>query len=400
MYANVTGWIRILPMSSPSAALENDLNKRLLALDRAVLALSADLSLAETLRRIITAAAELVQAQYAALGVPDASGQSLIEFITYGLDEAAETQIGQRPHGFGILGLILREGQSLRLPDLHAHPQSVGFPAHHPQMQSFLGVPVRHKNKLLGNLYFTNKRTAPEFTLEDQTLIELLAAHAGTAIENARLYEQIQQLRVLQERERIGMDLHDGVIQSIYAVGLNLELVQAMLAEGDAAGANDRVTGAIASLNATMRDIRAYILGLRPLRFDKEDLVTSLQRLITEFKANTLIHTEFFASAQAEGHLTADQRLALCHIAQEALSNTARHGRATRVEVQLCEEAKTIALILMDNGHGFELANAPRRHGHGLVNMRERAQTLGGEVVIESNVGTGTVVRVSFPKHP
>lgn len=400
MYANVTGCIRILPMSSPSAALENDLNKRLLALDRAVLALSADLSLAETLKRIITAAAELVHAQYAALGVPDASGQSLVEFITYGLSEAAENQIGQRPHGFGILGLILREGRSLRLPDLRGHPQSVGFPAHHPHMQSFLGVPIRHKNKLLGNLYFTNKRTAPEFTLEDQTLIELLAAHAGTAIENARLYEQIQQLRVLQERERIGMDLHDGVIQSIYGVGLNLELVQAMLAEGDAAGANDRVTGAIASLNSTMRDIRAYILGLRPLRFDKEDLVTSLQRLITEFKANTLIHAEFFASAQAESHLTADQRLALCHIAQEALSNTARHGRATRVEVQLCEEAKAITLIVMDNGHGFELANAPRRPGHGLVNMRERAQTLGGEVVIESNMGTGTVVRVSFPKRP
>lgn len=379
-------------------AFENDLNKRLLALDRAVLALSADLSLAETLKRIITAAAELVQAQYAALGVPDASGQALAEFVTYGLSEADEARIGQRPHGLGILGLILRDGQSLRLPDLRRHPQSVGFPAHHPHMRSFLGVPIRHKDKLLGNLYFTNKLTAPEFTIEDQTLIELLAAHAGTAIENARLYEQIQQLRVLQERERIGMDLHDGVIQSIYAVGLNLELVQAMLAEGDAAGANARVADAIHSLNATMRDIRAYILGLRPLRFDKEDLVTSLQRLITEFKANTLINVEFSANASVEQTLTADQRLALCHIAQEALSNTARHGRATRVEVRLSDEVNAITLAIMDNGHGFELASAPRRPGHGLVNMRERAQMLGGEVVIQSKVGLGTSVKVSFPK--
>jgi signal transduction histidine kinase len=379
-------------------ALENDLNKRLLALDRAVLALSADLSLAETLRRIVTAAAELVQAQYAALGVPDASGQVLAEFITYGISEAEEAQIAHKPHGLGLLGLIMHEGQSLRLANLRTHAQSVGFPHHHPPMKSFLGVPIRRKEKLLGNLYFTNKLTAAEFTVEDQTLIELLAAHAGTAIENARLYEQIQQLRVLQERERIGMDLHDGVIQSIYAVGLNLELVQALLAEGDHATANERVTGAINSLNATMRDIRAYILGLRPLRFDKEDLVTSLKRLITEFKANTLINVDFLADDVAEQYLTADQRLALCHIAQEALSNTARHGRATHVDVHLSGDNDTVVLAVMDNGHGFDLLSAPRRPGHGLVNMRERAHTLGGEINIESNPGAGTLVRVGFPK--
>lgn len=385
-------------MSVQATALENDLNKRLLALDRAVLALSADLSLAETLKRIVTAAAELVQAQYAALGVPDASGQMLTEFVTYGMSEADEARIAHKPHGLGILGLILHEGQSLRLANLRQHAQSVGFPQHHPSMRSFLGVPIRRKGKQLGNLYFTNKLTAPEFTVEDQALIELLAAHAGTAIENARLYEQIQQLRVLQERERIGMDLHDGVIQSIYAVGLNLELVQALLAEGDNTSATERVTSAISSLNATMRDIRAYILGLRPLRFDKEDLIISLKRLITEFKVNTLINVEFSADELAEQHLTADRRLALCHIAQEALSNTARHGRATHVDVQLTVNEGAVVLVLMDNGHGFDLASAPRRPGHGLVNMRERAYTWGGEIAIQSSVGAGTLVRVSFPK--
>lgn len=385
-------------MSVQATALENDLNKRLLALDRAVLALSADLSLAETLKRIVTAAAELVQAQYAALGVPDASGQMLTEFVTHGMSEADEARIAHKPHGLGILGLILQEGQSLRLADLRQHAQSVGFPHHHPSMRSFLGVPIRRKGKQLGNLYFTNKLTAPEFTVEDQALIELLAAHAGTAIENARLYEQIQQLRVLQERERIGMDLHDGVIQSIYAVGLNLELVQALLAEGDNASATERVTSAISSLNATMRDIRAYILGLRPLRFDKEDLIISLKRLITEFKVNTLINVEFSADELAEQHLTADRRLALCHIAQEALSNTARHGRATHVDVQLTANEGAVVLVLMDNGHGFDLASAPRRPGHGLVNMRERAHTWGGEIAIQSSIGAGTLVRVSFPK--
>jgi len=383
-------------MKKPSRP--NPVNKQLLALNAAVLAITADLSLTETLKRIVAAAAELVDAQYGALGVPNETGEMLVEFLVTGLSEEAQARISHRPRGHGILGLIMRAGQSLRLRDLSDHPQSVGFPAHHPSMTSFLGVPIRYKGQSLGNLYLTNKRRAEEFTAQDQRLIEQLAAHAAIAIANARLYEKVQQLRVLEERQRIGMDLHDGIIQSIYAVGLNLEYVHGLLAEGEAAGASERVQQAIEALNTTIRDIRAYILDLRPRRFDGDDLIEGLKQLLTEFRANTLMSAEFRAEAGADRALTPEARLVLFHIAQESLSNAARHSRATRVEVSLLERAEAVELLLKDNGRGFDTQSAERRMGHGLPNMQDRVRAIRGELLIESQPGAGTEVRVRMPR--
>ncbi|MCS6910529.1 MAG: GAF domain-containing sensor histidine kinase [Anaerolineales bacterium] len=374
------------------------LSRRLLALDAAVLAISSDLSLSETLQRIVTAAAELVDARYGALGVPNTSGEMLVEFVTTGLTPEEEARIGARPRGHGILGVILHEGRSLRLADLRRHPRSVGFPPHHPPMKSFLGVPIRYKGKLLGNLYLTDKRSAPEFTEDDQYIIELLAAHAGIAIENARLYEKVQQLRVLEERQRIGMDLHDGVIQSIYAVGLNLELVNSLLNDGEIQEARDRVHRAIDALNATIRDIRAYILDLRPRLFDGNNLVSGLERLLTEFKANTLMNVEFSAEPSADKALSIEERRVLFHIAQEALSNTARHSRASQVEVKLLEHPDSIELSLRDNGRGFQLDAIEQRVGHGLRNMHERILAVGGKCSVYSEAGQGTEVVARVPR--
>lgn len=372
-------------------------NVHLLALREAVLAISSNLSLAETLRRIVVAAAQLVDAQYAALGVPDESGEFLVEFITTGLAPEEEARISHRPRGLGLLGLISREGKSLRLRDLRAHPRSAGFPPHHPEMTSFLGVPVVHKGKLLGNLYLTNKQSADEFTADDQRLIELLASHAGISIENARLYEKVQQLSVIEERQRIGMDLHDGVIQSIYAAGLTLEYIQSQLGEGDTAGAAQGIQKAIEALNATIRDIRAYILDLRPRRFEGDNLVAGLERLIAEFKANTLIAVEFAADRETDKWLTPEARLALFHIAQEALSNAAKHSRASRMEVTLSRAASQVTLVLRDNGHGFASDAVERHVGHGLMNMQDRAQAVGGQLLVESRNGQGTTVQVKIP---
>jgi signal transduction histidine kinase len=374
------------------------LSRQLLALDAAVLAISSDLSLSETLQRIVTAAAELVEARYAALGVPNTAGELLVEFVITGLTPEEEAQIGARPRGHGILGVILREGKALRLPDLSRHPRSVGFPPNHPPMQSFLGVPIRYKGKLMGSLYLTDKRSSPEFTEDDQYVIELLAAHAGIAIENARLYEKVQQLRVLEERQRIGMDLHDGVIQSIYAVGLNLELVNSLLGDGEVREAKDRVHRAIDALNATIRDIRAYILDLRPRLFDGNNLVTGLERLLAEFKANTLMNVEFSAEPTADKALSIEERRVLFHIAQEALSNAARHSRASRVEVKLLERPETIELSFRDNGRGFQLNSVERRVGHGLMNMRDRVLAVGGECSVLSQTGQGTEVVARVPR--
>jgi signal transduction histidine kinase len=380
------------PQTAPALA------RQLLALREAALAISANLSLSETLKRIVVAAADLADARYAALGVPDESGEYLAEFITTGISLEAEASIGHRPRGHGILGVILHEGQSLRLRDLHQHPRSVGFPPNHPPMTSFLGVPIEHKGERLGNLYLTDKRGADEFSHADQELIEQLAAHAGIAIDNAHLYARVQQLSVVEERQRIGMDLHDGVIQSIYAVGLTLDYVRAQLADGEMAQAEDRLTGAIEALNATIRDIRTYILDLRPWRFQGDNLVVALERMLSEFKANTLMAVTFSADAAADQSLTSEARLALFHVAQEALSNSAKHSRASRVDVQLMNEAETIVLSLADNGRGFAPEKVEQRLGHGLTNMRDRARALGGELSLRPAQGGGTEVRVSIPK--
>jgi signal transduction histidine kinase len=374
--------------------------EQLRALLEAILAVSADLSLAETLKHIVTAAGTLANARYAALGVPDPTGAYLAEFVTHGMAETEEARISHRPRGHGILGLLLTEGQSLRLRDLTQHPRAFGFPPNHPPMRSFLGVPITHKGRSLGNLYLTDKRDADEFSAEDQALVELLATHAGLAIENAHLYTQVQQLRVLEERQRIGMDLHDGIIQSIYAVGLTLEYVDSVLVEGDIAAARERLRLAVEGLNTTIRDIRAYILDLRPRRFQGDALIVGLQQLLSEFKANTLIAVDFTADPNAEKALEPQTRLALFHIAQEALSNAAKHSRAAHMAVALQEQNGQVTLSLKDDGRGFDPAHVERRVGHGLNNMQDRAHAAGGHIVIESPEGRGTEVKVFIPKRP
>ncbi len=366
----------------------------------AILTVSSDLALAETLRRVVQAAARLAGARYAALGVPDETGAYLAEFVTHGLTDEEETRIGHRPSGHGLLGVILHGGESLRLRDLTQHPLSYGFPPNHPPMHSFLGVPVQYKGRTLGNLYLTDKRAADEFTAADQALVELLATHAGLAIENARLYSQVQQLRVVEERQRIGMDLHDGIIQSIYAVGLTLEYVDGVLSDGDAATARARLRLAIDGLNATIRDIRAYILDLRPRRFEGSDLVVALERLLAEFKANTLIAVEFTADSDANDRLTPEGRLVFFHIAQEALSNAAKHSRASRLAVALRADTAHITLSVRDDGRGFDPARVEQRVGHGLTNMHDRAHALGGQVAIDSTPEGGAEVRATLPAAP
>jgi two-component system, NarL family, sensor histidine kinase DevS len=214
------------------------------------------------------------------------------------------------------------------------------------------------------------------------------------------LYTRVQQLSVVEERQRIGMDLHDGVIQSIYAVGLTLEYVRAQVADGEIAQAQDRLAGAMEALNATIRDIRAYILDLRPRRFQGDNLVIALERLLSEFKANTLITVTFAAEAEADQSLTPEARLALFHVAQEALSNAAKHSRASRVDVHLANEPDAVVLSLADNGRGFAPEQVEQRVGHGLVNMRDRASALGGQLSLGPAESGGTEVRITIPKSP
>jgi len=550
------------------ATLDSDLQ----ALYRATLSLVSDLSLDGVLRRVIHTARDLSNAKYAALGIPTGDGE-LSTFITEGLSKEEYDRISHQPKGHGLIGEMLRTGESIRLTNIADHPKSVGFPEGHPMMKSFLGVPIKAYGRSIGQIYLSEKIGEPEFTFEDQHLIEMLAAHAAAAIENARLYQKVlgsehqlaerneelglmysmatavsssmdldrllevmldrvmnifhadagemflleeaegvyrkaihlggasdafweidrfrvgegiigqvaltgspkwtndlsgddqflrkaivesgyetlvcapliapgkvtgvlslafkgrrpvedreigllgavgagvgiavenarlyrraRRVAVLEERERIGMDLHDGIIQSIYAIGLGMEYTR-LSYEDKVPEASSRMEQAIGGLNKVIRDIRNYILDLQPSRIRTDDLPEALGRLVREFKANTLIEVELKVDEDALEYIQDQPAEVLFHIAQEALANTAKHARASRVVVSLRQSSESeLILQIIDNGHGFEVETQPGLLGHGLSNMHERARQLGGELELVSSPGEGTTITVRIPQ--
>jgi signal transduction histidine kinase len=367
----------------------------LAALDEATRAIAGVLSVERVLQLIVDNVRRLVGARYAALGVLNEQHQ-IDPFMTSGLSRAERDRIGPPPHGRGLLGLIIEEGRSIRVPEIEAHPRRVGFPPNHPLMRSLLGVPVAVRGRVLGNLYLTDKEDGTAFTDEDQRLVELFAAHAGIAMENARLHEQEQRLAILEERQRIGRDLHDGVIQSIYAVGLMLDDALEIVPT-DPTGASQKVEHAIESINLTIRDIRNFIFGLRPEPLDQAGLVEALAAMAEEFRVNTMIDISLEVNGPADFELPADDTMQLLHLTREALSNVARHARAGHAEIRLVADERALELAIVDDGVGFD-PTARRGPGHmGLGNMRTRASELNGELQVESAVGRGTRVAVRVP---
>jgi signal transduction histidine kinase len=227
-------------------------------------------------------------------------------------------------------------------------------------------------------------------------LLEAVGAGVGIAVENARLNRQTRRLAVLEERERIGMDLHDGIIQSVYAVGLTLEYIRIQIEE-DREQAIQRLEQAIEGLDAVIGDLRSYILDLQPSRIQVDDLHAALERLIREFKSNTLIDAELITESEALEQLERDTASELFLIAQEALANTAKHAFATKVWLSVRQIDEDVSLQVIDNGRGFDTGKEPGRLGHGLSNMSERTRQIGGSFEIVSNPGDGTTVTVRMP---
>jgi signal transduction histidine kinase len=365
------------------------------ALHEATMIITAELSLDRVLQQIADLARGLVNAKYAALGVPDRAG-GLEQFIASGISPEVIKSMAHLPVGRGLLGLLLREPRPIRIRRLQDDPRFSGFPDNHPLMISFLGVPIISKGKLLGNLYLTEKIGAEEFSDEDESLIVMLAANAAIAIENAHLYAQVQRLAVLEERDRIAMDLHDCIIQSIYAVGLTLEYVDLLLEEQPSV-ARDRLKQSIGGLNEVIRDIRNYILDLRPQRFQNKSLIAGLNDMVRAFKANTFIVTEVQASDRADADLTVDQSAGLFHIAQEALANIAKHAKARKVIIGVQRDTLGTTLSVQDDGRGFDQEKVQSYAGHGLQNMQERAKALGAEFKVTSAIGGGARIEVRLP---
>jgi signal transduction histidine kinase len=370
--------------------------RRLAALDEAIRAMAGVLAVDRVLQVIVDRVRVLTGARYAALGVHDQAG-AIEQFITSGINRPDRARIGAPPRGHGILGVIIRENRAMRLDDLMTDPRRVGFPPNHPDMHSFLGVPVVVRGRTIGNLYLTDKEGG--FTDEDQREIETFARHVAIAMENARLHEQVQRLAIVEERERIGKDLHDGVIQAIYAVGLSLDDVPDMM-DGEPDEARRRVERAIDSLDQTIRDIRNFIFGLRPALLDGVDVVEGLAALADEFRVNTMIDVELRAGPTVTTPIIGpDRTVELLAIAREALSNIARHARATRAEITVepDPEIAGVEIVVADNGTGIDPA-APRGIGHqGLRNMRTRAISIGATLLVDSHPGAGTRIIVRVP---
>jgi len=545
------------------------LEERLAALHQASLQLVQEISLESLLQQIASLARDQVNARYAAVGVVDDRGK-LQNFIHVGMEQGQGRGM-KPPRGRGLIGALMKSEHPIRLARISSDPRHSGFPKAHPNMTSFLGVPIRYSGKHLGQIYLTDKLDLPEFTADDEQVIETLAAYAAIAISNARLYQEmttrdkiltrrnenfallntlastlatssdtdqilnqaltqvmeylkievgeiflrqeddrtldlvlhrsdlmnhlwprshyrigegvigltaltgqptlinlstnngtelsqaaqevklkqvacfpligrrgslgvmsvatlnredmddleiqflsalsfwvgtaienaqlnLQQTRlaVLEERERIGMDLHDGIIQSIYAVGLTLEHAR-LLMQADAGQARQRIDQAMSDLNNTIRDIRAYILDLRPRQFFDENLMDGIQRLANEFRANTLVDVNLQGSREETANLPNLQALAMFHICQEALANIGKHARAKHVDVVLWTTAERILLEVRDNGNGFDMNKVKFTLGHGLTNMQTRARNVGGDVDISSEPQAGTTVLAWVP---
>jgi signal transduction histidine kinase len=266
-------------------------------------------------------------------------------------------------------------------------------------MHSLLGVPITSKGRSIGRLYLTNKQPAGEFTEDDERVVEMFALHAGIAIDNARLHEQVQRLAIVEERERIGRDLHDGIIQSIYAVGLSLEDVPDLF-EDEPDVARARVERAIDSLDQSIRDIRNFIFGLRPELLEQAGLIGGLAALADEFRVNSMVDVDLDTGEASEIDLPLEQVSQLLSIAREALSNVARHSKATRGSVRVESHDGLVRLVISDNGVGFD-PEMPRGPSHqGMVNMRDRADAIGGRITVESEPEHGTRIIVEVSHGP
>jgi two-component system sensor histidine kinase DevS len=547
------------------------LENRLAALHRASIELVSDLSIDTVLERIVQLAREQADAKYAALGVVNEEG-ALVQFIPVGMAPEDIKKIPHEPLGKGLLGLFSKERKTIRVPEIEKDKRRAGFPPHHPKMHSFLGVPILLGERLLGQLYLTDKQGHPEFTEKDERVIETLAAYAAVAISNARLYEglvdrdhaltqrnqdlgllndvaatltgsldvdeilektltqvmdylgveageiflheegekvlrlalhrgdspeafwtrdqfkigegaigitadtrtpmvnldpqtdtrflrqavgkagfrcittipmmargqvvgvvsiatrkeralddrevhlmmaigtwaaitienarlhrQAQRLAVLEERERIGMDLHDGIIQSIYGVGLALDYAR-MAMDEDPKQARAKIEQSIEALNSTIRDIRSYILDLRPRQFHGENLKQGLQRLAEEFRANSDVSLTLVGPENGLVDFPAPNAMALFHICQEALANVAKHSGAKNADIRLWTARSRVLLEISDDGEGFDLRKMSVTLGHGLSNMHIRARKVGGDVEITSLPGEGTTVLAWVPR--
>jgi signal transduction histidine kinase len=356
----------------------------------AAASVAGHVELTALLRSTVRAAMDLTGARYGALGVLGEHG-TLMDFVHYGVDPDVAMQIGHLPRGTGVLGTITRTGETVRIDNIAEHEDSSGFPEHHPTMGAFLGVPVRVGDRNFGNLYLADKEQG--FTPDDELIVEFLAVTAGTAVSTLRLQERLRRTALLEDRERIARDLHDSIIQDLFAVGLGLQASSLKLKD-DPAAVEVQLEGAIEKLDTTISSLRRYIFDLRPPVWARPSFSSQLSRLLDDLAAphDVSIGLDFDCPPEVPGAELADE---LFSVIKEAVSNALRHAAPTAVDVRITCEADLIRASVSDDGSGFD--TDLDFDGLGLTNMAERVEKAEGSMFIDSAPGKGTIVHVAFP---
>ena len=361
------------------------------ALSEAVLQIASETKLDPVLQKLVHAGRELVDARYAALGMPDGRG-GFAKFLTSGMSDELIEEIGPLPRTHGLLGAMLEDTVSFRASDIAKDPRFDWWPPEHPRMRSFLGVPIVAKGRILGALYLTDKAPpqpsggaegATDFDEDDQHLIELFAAHAAIAIENATLFERSRELTVVEERNRLARDLHDSVVQTLFSLSL--------MAEAAKNGAHDKIDTVGELAKSALAELRSIVFELRPADLAAEGLVP------TVIKHSDVVRRVFgqdiSVNVLSERRLSPNAELELFRVVQEALSNALKHARASKIVVDVDLDALPTRVEVRDDGVGFDPdATAVRARHLGLVSMEERVASIGGTLRIDSAPGRGTVV--------
>jgi signal transduction histidine kinase len=362
------------------------------ALSDVLLAVASERSVASILQKLVHAARELAGARYAALGVPDGEG-GFAQFITSGMSEKLIAAMGPLPRTHGLLGAMLESERPYRTQDIHDDPRFKGWwPRAHPDMRSFLGVPIVSRSGVIGAFYLTEKLRAPEFGDDDEKVIVMLAAHAATTIENARLYERSRELSIVEERNRLARELHDSVSQKLFGLVLSAESAATLLdRDGEEARAELERLRDLAQ--EAMEELRSLVFELRPPNLESEGLAAALRKHVDVLRR--VYRREITVDVTGSLRRAPELEREVFRIAQEALQNALRHADAARLEVDLEAVDGRLRLTVRDDGVGFDpQASGIRSRRLGLTSMEERAEAIGGTLAIESRLGEGTTVRL------
>jgi signal transduction histidine kinase len=363
------------------------------AMSDVVLGIAGELRLDAVLDRLVHAARELVDARFAALGIPDVDGTEFARFLHAGMSDDLVAELGPLPRTHGMLGAMLSDPHPFRTDDITQDPRFRGWwPDAHPRMRSFLGVPIVARGDVIGAFYLTEKEGVSSFSEADERLIAVLAAHAAIAIENARLFEASRELSVIEERNRLARELHDAMTQNLFSLSLTAEAAAGLM-RADPARAEAEIDRVRELARDTQAELRSLIFELRPPRLEADGLVATVGKDLEVLgrahglKADLRVH--------GTPELDSGMEVELYRIVQEALNNALRHAQADTIEVEVDARDGGVTVTVRDDGVGFDPGSrAIRERRLGLTSMRERAEAVGSALTVESSPGAGTTVRV------